>query len=54
MFKAEKEGEFEPIKIRRREESSAAQKTDGSANGETDGEDGWEEDPISEEGAVWP
>lgn len=55
MFPAEKEGEFEPIKIRRREETAQAH-TDGlgdAANGEEEN-DGWEEDPISEEGATWP
>lgn len=55
MFRAEKDGEFEPVKIRRREETSPAQNGDGqAANGETDEDDGWEEDHISEEGAVWP
>jgi actin-related protein 9 len=53
MFNAEKEGEFEPVKIRRRDENTPAQNGNG-ANGETDENDGWEEDHISEEGAVWP
>jgi actin-related protein 9 len=63
MFPAEKEGEFEPYKIRRKNEKSA--ESQGAPNGEaqeekkpaTDGEDDdvvWEEDRISEEGAIWP
>lgn len=54
MFNAEKEGEFEPVKIRRRDETSPAQNGHDGANGETDDNDGWEEDHISEEGAIWP
>lgn len=70
MFPAEKEGEFEPYKIRRRQdkpvekpvEKPAGQEGEaqGEAQGETkpatDGDDEivWEEDRISEEGAIWP
>lgn len=57
MFPAEKEGEFEPVKIRRREDNAPAHNGDGhegATNGENDENDGWEEDHISEEGAVWP
>lgn len=58
MFPAEKEGEFEPVKIRRRKENAAAptngEGENGTANGDKAEEDGWEEDHISEEGAVWP
>ena len=54
MFNAEKEGEFEPVKIRRRDENAPAQQNGNGANGEADENDGWEEDHISEEGAVWP
>lgn len=62
MFPAEKEGEFEPYKIRRKQDKPAEKPTE--QNGETeeeakpaaDGEDEiiWEEDRISEEGAIWP
>ncbi|KXL49599.1 hypothetical protein M433DRAFT_75029 [Acidomyces richmondensis BFW] len=63
MFPAEKEGEYEPIKIRRKVTSAAApsgtvngvQKTNGEhANGTTEEPPEWEEDRISEEGAIWP
>lgn len=62
MFPAEKEGEFEPYKIRRRQDKPAQNlaEQDGDDQGEakpaTDGEDEivWEEDRISEEGAIWP
>ncbi|KAJ4378154.1 Actin-like protein arp9 (SWI/SNF complex component arp9) [Neocucurbitaria cava] len=62
MFPAEKEGEYEPYKIRRKQDKPAA--TNGepqdSAQEEKkpdEGEDDeivWEEDRVSEEGAVWP
>ncbi|KAH6616398.1 actin-domain-containing protein [Boeremia exigua] len=62
MFPAEKEGEFEPYKIRRRQDKPAEKPAgqDVGAQGEAkptaDGEDEivWEEDRISEEGAIWP
>jgi actin-related protein 9 len=56
MFNAEKEGEFEPVKIRRRDEADPTHNghDQTGANGEADENDGWEEDHISEEGAVWP
>lgn len=65
MFPAEKAGEWEPYKIRRREdkpEESAGEPQDGAqegadskagANGAED-EVIFEEDRVSEEGAVWP
>jgi actin-related protein 9 len=59
MFSAEKEGEFEPYKIRRKQDKPA-EKQNGEAQGEAkpavDGEDDiiWEEDRVSEEGAIWP
>ncbi|MCJ1351422.1 MAG: Actin-like protein arp9 (SWI/SNF complex component arp9) [Icmadophila ericetorum] len=54
MFKGEKPGQWEPVKIRRKD-----MKTNGTINGSTDaflGEEEviYEEDPTSEEGAVWP
>jgi actin-related protein 9 len=63
MFPAEKEGEFEPYKIRRKNANPA--QPAGATNGEASedakpsaegGEDDvvWEEDRISEEGAIWP
>jgi len=60
MFPAEKEGEFEPHKIRRKQDKPAA--AAGTQNDEADTESKsneeeeivWEEDRVSEEGAVWP
>ncbi|KAL6151970.1 Actin-like protein arp9 (SWI/SNF complex component arp9) [Exserohilum turcicum] len=62
MFPAEKEGEFEPYKIRRKQEAAAADK--GEAKDEAQQENNkpaegeeeviWEEDRVSEEGAIWP
>ncbi|KAF1365464.1 actin-like ATPase domain-containing protein [Lizonia empirigonia] len=62
MFPAEKEGEFEPYKIRRRQDKPVEKATEqnGEAHGEakpaTEGDDKivWEEDRISEQGAIWP
>jgi actin-related protein 9 len=62
MFPAEKEGEFEPYKIRRRQDKPAQKPAEqnGAAQDEakpaTEGDDEvvWEEDRISEEGAIWP
>ncbi|KAK3117095.1 Actin-like protein arp9 (SWI/SNF complex component arp9) [Teratosphaeriaceae sp. CCFEE 6253] len=62
MFAAEKEGEYEPIKVRRKEKPSKAPTapvngpvTNGEeAKLETGDEPEWEEDRISEEGAIWP
>jgi actin-related protein 9 len=63
MFPAEKAGEFEPYKIRRKSEKPAepAAETKDDAQEDQkpvlDGEDDeviWEEDRISEEGAIWP
>ncbi|KAF7191981.1 SWI/SNF and RSC complexes subunit arp9 [Pseudocercospora fuligena] len=50
MFPGENEGEYEPIKIRRKEKPANGATTSGT-NGE---EPEWEEDRISEEGAIWP
>jgi len=61
MFPAETKGEFEPYKIRRKNEKPAEPLA--AANGEAqedkkplsaDDELVWEEDRISEEGAIWP
>ncbi|CAN9137444.1 unnamed protein product [Alternaria alternata] len=61
MFPAEKEGEFEPYKIRRKQDQPAA--TNGEPKDESqeekkpaegDDEVVWEEDRVSEEGAIWP
>ncbi|KAK7191281.1 hypothetical protein DPSP01_008351 [Paraphaeosphaeria sporulosa] len=63
MFPAEKPGEWEPYKIRRRNEkpdAPAAAPQDGAPEGSesktTGAEDDvvYEEDRVSEEGAVWP
>ncbi|KAF2712046.1 hypothetical protein K504DRAFT_499158 [Pleomassaria siparia CBS 279.74] len=63
MFPAEKEGEWEPYKVRRRQENTAT-KTGEAQNGapgaeraageDEDEEIAYEEDRVSEEGAVWP
>ncbi|KAI5356896.1 Putative Actin family, ATPase, nucleotide binding domain-containing protein [Septoria linicola] len=54
MFPGEQKGEYEPIKIRKKEK--AVQSTEnGPTNGESKPESPeWEEDRISEEGAIWP
>ncbi|KAH7077884.1 hypothetical protein BKA63DRAFT_440121 [Paraphoma chrysanthemicola] len=63
MFPAEKAGEFEPYKIRRKNEKAvqsngeakdAAPEEEKPAADREDDEVLWEEDRISEEGAVWP
>ncbi|KAJ4313425.1 Actin-like protein arp9 (SWI/SNF complex component arp9) [Neodidymelliopsis sp. IMI 364377] len=62
MFPAEKEGEFEPYKIRRRQDKPVEKPVEqnGDAQGDakpaTEGDDEviWEEDRVSEEGAIWP
>nr|POF03936.1 actin-like protein arp9 [Quercus suber] len=58
MFEAEKSGEYEPVKIRKRERNHANGEYAGNgseaANGTESTEAEWEEDRISEEGAVWP
>lgn len=65
MFPAEKAGEWEPYKVRRRNDKSAApaaeppdaaqagDESKASANG-TEEDIIYEEDRVSEEGAVWP
>jgi actin-related protein 9 len=59
MFPAEKEGEWEPYKVRRRQDNLAANSEvqNGDAKTTIDGEEeeiAYEEDRVSEEGAVWP
>ncbi|GAB7363584.1 hypothetical protein MBLNU230_g4155t1 [Neophaeotheca triangularis] len=58
MFHAEKSDEYEPVKIRRKEKNPEQQNgsTDPaeSSKPEPNDELEWEEDRISEEGAVWP
>ena len=57
MFRAEQQGEFEPVKVRRKEKKPPQPPQDGI---ETNGgpppteEPEWEEDRVSEEGAIWP
>lgn len=66
MFSAEKDGEWEPYKVRRRQDKPA-QPSNGLQDGAPEGEDVkktiadadddeivYEEDRVSEEGAVWP
>jgi actin-related protein 9 len=61
MFPAEKEGEFEPYKIRRKQDQPAATNDESKDESQedkkpTEGDDEvvWEEDRVSEEGAIWP
>ncbi|KAK5169382.1 Actin-like protein arp9 (SWI/SNF complex component arp9) [Saxophila tyrrhenica] len=63
MFAAEKRGEYEAVKIRRKEKSKESKpETDGegtdgveqSEQKQEDDENEWEEDRVSEEGAIWP
>ncbi|KAL5120615.1 Actin-like protein arp9 (SWI/SNF complex component arp9) [Pleosporales sp. CAS-2024a] len=57
MFPAEQDGEFEPYKIRRKHAPPAQPAGEPNAKSATEGNDDevlWEEDRISEEGAIWP
>ena len=60
MFTAEKEGEYEAVKIRRKERSAHSQPQHDATNGDTaadehhDEDPDWEEDRVSEEDAIWP
>jgi actin-related protein 9 len=61
MFPAEKEGEFEPYKIRRKQDQPSATNDEPKDESQedkkpTEGDDEvvWEEDRVSEEGAIWP
>ena len=65
MFPAEKEGEWEPLKVRSlRRQSQKQDKLNGDTledenvkvkqDSGSDEEEVYEEDPLSEEGAVWP
>lgn len=60
MFPADKAGEYEPNKVRRKEKPAANDaQEDAAANGAQPSNDAtdeadYEEDMISEEGAVWP
>ena len=56
MFEADQKGEYEPVKIRKKEKPQQA-RADEHLNGEETKEDEepqWEEDRVSEEGAIWP
>lgn len=59
MFPGEKDGEWEPYKVRRKDKPHANGSIAGDANGTNTGataddEAEYEEDFVSEEGAVWP
>jgi actin-related protein 9 len=59
MFAGEKSGEYEAVKVRRKEKPEQAQpqlqQDDDATNGENQEEQPeWEEDRVSEEGALWP
>ncbi|KAF2748024.1 hypothetical protein M011DRAFT_476654 [Sporormia fimetaria CBS 119925] len=54
MFPAEKEGEWEPYKVRRRQEGQNGEPEGESKKAGDDDDAAYEEDRVSEEGAVWP
>lgn len=54
MFPAQEEGHFEPVKIRRKGKQTQAQQDGAATNGAQSAEEEWEEDHVSEEGAIWP
>ncbi|CAK3920845.1 Actin ARP9 [Lecanosticta acicola] len=54
MFPAQEEGRYEPVKIRRKDKQTTRQQDGAVINGEHSAEEEWEEDRISEEGAIWP
>lgn len=57
MFPAEKSGEYEPVKVRRKEKpatSGATSDEQPKGQGHDEDEVEWVEDHVSEEGAVWP
>jgi actin-related protein 9 len=54
MFLAETPGEYEPIKIRRKQPANPPPENGATGNGVQKQEDQWEEDRISEDGAIWP
>lgn len=51
MFPAQQAGEYEPVKIRKKEKKPTGGHEPATSGGD---EPEWEEDRISEEGAVWP
>lgn len=57
MFPAEQQGEYEAVKIRKKDKPQSAPQpeTNGEPNGKAHIEEPeWEEDRVSEEGAIWP
>lgn len=54
MFPAQEAGQFEPVKIRKKEKSATKTENGTEANGTATEEEEWEEDRLSEEGAIWP
>ncbi|KAF1987153.1 hypothetical protein K402DRAFT_462876 [Aulographum hederae CBS 113979] len=52
MFPASKEGEWEPYKVRRKDKQPG--EYDTTSGNELEDDIAYEEDPVSEEGAVWP
>lgn len=57
MFAGQEKGEYEPVKIRKKEKPrQEAGHDDHGPNGEekVEEEPEWEEDRVSEEGAIWP
>ncbi|KAF2097641.1 hypothetical protein NA57DRAFT_58211 [Rhizodiscina lignyota] len=59
MFSGEKEGEWEPYKVRRKEKAPNGQENGTATNGQNgtdrkEEEVEYEEDFVSDEGAVWP
>lgn len=54
MFAAEQAGEYEPVKIRKKEKKPAPDHEPETNGTEQEQEPEWEEDRVSEEGAIWP
>ncbi|KAF2167178.1 hypothetical protein M409DRAFT_22607 [Zasmidium cellare ATCC 36951] len=55
MFLGEQSGEYEPVKIRKKEKKAKPETEGAATNGDHSTEEPeWEEDRISEDGAVWP
>lgn len=54
MFLNEKEGKWEPNKVRRKPRANGTNGISDATNGEDEEEAEYEEDLVSDEGAVWP
>ncbi|KAK4619582.1 SWI/SNF and RSC complexes subunit arp9 [Fulvia fulva] len=55
MFPAEEAGHYEPVKVRRKEKPVKSTEDGAATNGDASHDEAeWEEDRVSEEGAIWP